>query len=354
MAENSLTYHLVIAAVLVAAFFVFSVPLRAAAGYAARQLARRTKAALAAAILDSIRSPVARLTVLTGFYIALREVRKGATPADVTLNQILEYGDAILYVLVVVVIVRIIIAVFRAFISWYLDRISAEGTSSLKLTLGPLTSKTASIAVGLVAVIVVLDHFAINVGSLLVSLGVGSLAVALAAQDTLANIIAGFVILVDRPFRVGDRIELSGGQVGDVQVIGLRSTRLLNGDNNTAIIPNAELVKTRIVNYSYPLAPIRVAVTFETALGTDPAHVRQLLIDLALRQPDLLRDPPPQVSLTAIGEHSVQFTLEGQCARYDRQYVVQTALREQAYQSFLKEGIPMPMPQQLVTMKADR
>ena len=102
---------------------------------------------------------------------------------------------------------------------------SGDGSDNLRRAIGPLTTKTVNFALTFVAIIIVLDHFGINIGSLLVSLGVGSLAVALAAQETIANMIAGFVILVDRPFRIGDRIEVGQGVVGDILAIGLRSTR---------------------------------------------------------------------------------------------------------------------------------
>jgi small-conductance mechanosensitive channel len=246
----------------------------------------------------------------------------------------------------------VVLGFLREAINWYLDRISAEGGTSLKMTLGPLTNKVVDILIGLVAVIVVLDHFGINIGSLLVSLGVGSLAVALAAQDTLANMIAGFVILVDRPFRVGDRIELASGEVGDVKEIGLRSTRMLNFDNNMIIVPNADLVKGRIVNYAFPLKPMRVLLKFDVAYGTEPAKVRQILTGLASAAPGILPDPAPQVFLTGLSDASVQFTLVARASEYGEQYNAETLLREQAYLAFMKEGIAAPVTQRIVHMKA--
>ena len=349
--EGNLTSHLLLAAVVVAAFVLLSAPVHALLGYAARHFARSSKGALAAAIMETVRGSITPLMTVAGLTIALRAIRRAVGPAESALAEVLEYADGLLYTGVVLVVVRLLVATIRGTIHWYLDRVSGEGTSSLKLTLGPLTTKAANIGVALIAVIVILDHFGINIGSLLVSLGVGSLAVALAAQDTLANIIAGFVILVDRPFRVGDRIELATGQVGDVLEIGLRSTKMLNVDNNTIIIPNAELVRSRIMNYSYPHLPIRMLLKFDVAMGTDPARIRQLLLDLARKNSDLLPDPPPQVSLGSVGEYSVQFVLEARCAGFERQASAQTTLREQAYNEFLKQGIAMPVPARFVTTR---
>jgi small-conductance mechanosensitive channel len=248
--------------------------------------------------------------------------------------------------------VKILLGILREVLDWYLDE-AAGGTPSLKKTLGPLAHKVINVLIGLVAVIIVLDHFAINIGSLLVSLGVGSLAVALAAQETLANMIAGFVLLVDRPFRVGDRIEISSGQVGDVQMIGLRSTRILNADHNLIIIPNADLVRGRIINYAYPFNQMRVLLKFEVAYGSDPAKVKRILMEIAGNHPDILKDPHPQVYCTALNESSVQFTLVARCADFSNLFSAETALREQAYHAFLKEGFEIPFPRRVVQMKAD-
>jgi small-conductance mechanosensitive channel len=205
----------------------------------------------------------------------------------------------------------------------------------------------------MVAVIIVLDHFGINIGSLLVSLGVGSLAVALAAQETLSNMIAGFVILIDRPFRVGDRIEVAPGQVGDVKEIGLRSTRVLNFDNNLIVIPNADLVRGRIINYSHPHLEMRVLLRFEVAYGSDPARVRTILLRIAAANPALLKEPPPQVFMTALNDSSVQFTFVGRVGQYSDVFSAETAMREEAYREFAAEGIEIPFPQRVVHMKGN-
>ena len=350
--RENMIQHSAIALGIVVAFVLLAFLARGLLGIVGRRLVAKTVNAFDDRVLEVILSHIRPLTIVAGLQIAVREIRKGVLPDDVTAFQIIDYTEQILYLITVVIIVKIILGVLREIINWYLDRISSEGATNLKMTLGPLANKIVDILIGLVAVIVVLDHFGINIGSLLVSLGVGSLAVALAAQDTLANMIAGFVILVDRPFRVGDRIELATGQVGDVKEIGLRSTRVLNFDNNMIIIPNAELVKGRIVNYAFPLKPMRVALQFDVAYGTDPAKVREILTALAGVNPGILRDPAPLVFLTALTDAAVQFTLVARASEYGEQYAAETTLREQAYLAFMKEGIAVPVVQRIVHMKA--
>lgn len=348
-----LVRHLVITIGIVAVFLLFSRAVKRLLGFVARKIIPKTETVLDDKIIDVMLAYVKPLMVIIGLQVALREVRKGATASDLTVLQILDYGESILYIVVVILVVKVLSSVLREFINWYLDRMAADGTSSLKVTLGPLTSKVVNILVGFAALIVVLDHFGINIGSLLVSLGVGSLAVALAAQDTLANMLGGFVILVDRPFRVGDRIEIPSGQIGDVKEIGFRSTRVLNFDDNMIVIPNAELVKGRIVNYSNPNIRTRVQLKFEVAYGTSPSQVREILLRLVDAHEEVLKDPPPAVYFTATNEYSIQFTLVARVKEFGMQFATETALREEAYLAFRKEGIDVPLPQRVIQMKTD-
>jgi small-conductance mechanosensitive channel len=353
MVQGELWARIVVAAVLIAAFYLLSRLAKKLLNFLGHKLLAKTETVLDDRILEVILAHVKPLMVIIGFHVAVREVRKGATASELTVNQVLDYAESILYILVVLLIVKVLLTIVRVVIDWYLDRLSIEGVSDLKMTLGPLTSKVVNILVGMVAVIILLDHFGINIGSLLVSLGVGSLAVALAAQDTIANMIAGFVILVDRPFRVGDRIELATKEIGDVYAIGLRSTKILNFDNNVIIIPNAELVKSRIVNYSYPERPMKVQLNANVAYGTDPVNVRRILLDIAASHPDVLKEPAPEVYCTGMKDSAVEFTLMARTPDYARHFAVQTTLREQIYLALSKEGIEIPFPQQVVHVKAN-
>ncbi len=350
---TELLYHTVIAAAIVAVFWLFSRAARSILKWLGRMVFARTETTLDDKVLEVVLAHVKPLMIVVGFHIAVREIRKGCTASDETMHQILDYGLSILYVIVVILVVKSILGVIRVIVDWYLDRVSADGSAELKLTLGPLTSKVVNILVGMVAVIVVLDHFGVNIGSLLVSLGVGSLAVALAAQDTLANMIAGFVILVDRPFRVGDRIELPSGHIGDVHSIGLRSTKLVNFDNNLIILPNGELVKSRIINYAYPVNEMRVLLKVTVAYGTDPEQVRGILAGLSDGHPEILKDPPVNIQMTAWNDSSVEFSLIARTADFSKAASITNELREQAYRKFAQEGIEIPFPQRVIHMKTN-
>ncbi|MDI6774549.1 MAG: mechanosensitive ion channel [Verrucomicrobiota bacterium] len=116
----------------------------------------------------------------------------------------------------------------------------------------PLLKRVAHTAVWLSASIVILKKFDVNLSALIAALGVTSLAIALAAQDTIANIIAGLLIMLDKPFRVSDEIKLPSGERVRVLGIGARRSRFLNlDDGSIVIVPNLDLSKSKLTNYTY-------------------------------------------------------------------------------------------------------
>ena len=213
-----------------------------------------------------------------------------------------------------------------------------------------LLKRTSSVLLTLIASIMTLGHFGVDVSSLLVFLGGGSVAIALAAQDTLSNMIAGFVIMIDRPFRIGDRVKLPTGEVGDVYEIGIRSTKILDPDQNLIISPNAELVKSKVVNFSYPGHHIRVVSEVGVAYGTNLEQAKKLIVSIARKHRDIISDPPPEVFTTALADSSVTLMLSARTDHFSKKFRIETELREQIYNAFLEERIEIPFPQRVVQL----
>jgi len=137
-------------------------------------------------------------------------------------------------------------------ISWYARNIADRTKVVWDEEFIPLFRKATKIVIWVITIIIVLARFGVNVNALIAALGVSSLAIALAAQDTIANIIAGFLIMVDRPFRIGDEIKLPSGEMVKVLDIGIRRSKFLKLDDNAiVIIPNLDLSKSKIINYTY-------------------------------------------------------------------------------------------------------
>ncbi len=132
-----------------------------------------------------------------------------------------------------------------ALLDWAMARGGSEELS--RTGFFPLLRNTLTLLMTVSGLIVVLQHFGFDVMSLVTALGVGSLAVGLAAKDTLSNMISGFTIIIDHNFQPGDRISV-GGSSGEVDEIGLRSTRIRTPSGTTWVVPNSELVNTKILN----------------------------------------------------------------------------------------------------------
>jgi len=145
-----------------------------------------------------------------------------------------------------------------------------------------------------------LDQMGFEVSSLLAGLGVAGLAVGLAAQETIANLIAGLSILWDRPFRIGDFVTVAGLQ-GEVTDIGLRSIRLKTLEQREVILPTKEVVRQAIVNHSrYPVIRITAAMTIAHGASVDAA--REAILGAVRRDMEIVEDPAPHVLVTALGE----------------------------------------------------
>ncbi len=291
------------------------------------------------------------LATVFGAYLASKEIGLAIDPRSEIALQFLRYGEGIIFVFFVVVLTIILIRITDTSIKHAIESHAVRTSSRFNEALLPLINRVVNIVIGIIALIVILDHFGQNVSSLVVSLGVGSLAIALAAQETIANMIGGFVIMLDRPFRVGDRVKLPSGELGDVYEIGIRSTKILDFDNNLIISPNAELIKNKIVNYSYPQEIVRVIVDVGVAYGTAVDRARTVMIRIAGKHPLVLREPPPEVFVMDLAESSVNLRLVARTNDFRNKFIAETALREQVYAAFNEEGIQIPFPQRVVHLQ---
>jgi small-conductance mechanosensitive channel len=209
----------------------------------------------------------------------------------------------------------------------------------------------------LLAIIIVLENLGISLTAVWTTLGVGSVAVALALQDTLSNFFAGLYILVSRPVRPGDFIRLDSGHEGFVVSVGGRATNLRTPQHNMIIVPNSTLAKAVITNYSLPEPRMAVAVPVSVAYGTDPKRVEDVLLESASdalrdRLEGLLPDPAPLVRFNpGFGDSSMDFSLIVHVRQFTDQIAVQSELRKRIVDRFEKEGIQIPFPTRTVQLE---
>ncbi len=212
--------------------------------------------------------------------------------------------------------------------------------------LAQTASRTMVFGVGL---LVLLDAVGVQITPILTALGVGGLAVALALQDTLANLFAGIHVLADKPIRVGDYVKLGDSGEGFVIDIGWRSTRVRSLSNTVLIVPNQTVGRASITNYSLPEPRMALSLKISVETSVDPDRIEALLLEEATQTvghvPGLLGDPMPEVRfIPGFGEYSLDFTLGCHVATFVDQYLVQHELRKRIIRRFRAEGIRMPVP----------
>jgi small-conductance mechanosensitive channel len=221
-----------------------------------------------------------------------------------------------------------------------------------------LTQNLAQAGVLILGIMVLLGPYVTRLTPILTALGVGGLAVALALQDTLSNLFAGFYVAVAGHIRLGDYIKLNTGEEGYVTDIGWRSTIIRALAHNLIVIPNRTLAQANVTNYHLPekrmAANVVVTVTFES----DPEKVEDVLLEV-VRQgcqeiPGLLAEPQPSVHLEpGFGEYSIGFSVNYQVAEFSSQASVRHELRKRIWRRFREEGIQIPLPARMVFMKSE-
>jgi len=222
-----------------------------------------------------------------------------------------------------------------------------------------LTQNLAQLFVVLVGLLILLHQLGVSVTPILTAFGVGGLAVALALQDTLSNLFAGFYVSVAGQVRLGDYIKLNTGEEGYIADISWRSTTMRALSSNLIIIPNAKLAQAIVTNYFLPERRMSLGIPVSVSYATDPDQVERVLLDVARTAvpevPGLLAEPEPSVQLIpGFGEGALKFTLNCTVVEFVAQYAVQHELRKRILKRFHAEHIEMGFPAQTVYLRDRR
>jgi small-conductance mechanosensitive channel len=212
-----------------------------------------------------------------------------------------------------------------------------------------LTQTLAQLAVLILGILLILSALKVQVTPILTALGVGGLAVALALQDTLSNLFAGFYVAVARQISLGDYVKLNTGEEGYVTDITWRSTTFRALANNLIIVPNSKLAQAIVTNYSLPQKQMSASVQVSVSYAADPDQVERVLLEIAERASHelagMLSDPAPTVTFDpGFGDFSLGFTVNFQVTEFAQQFGVRQELRRRILRRFRQEGIEIPFP----------
>lgn len=309
------------------------------------RITQRTSSNLDNTIIAALRLPLMLLILL----IALRFALSGLTFLPESWDP--HIAD-VFFALTVVIIYLLAYRLVRNLVNWYVHDIAARTDTPMDDQILPFVRRTMLIILTVTASIILLGRFEIDVSALVTTLGIGSLAIALAAQATLSDTISGFVIMVDRPFRIGDRIELLDLDTwGDVVDIGLRSTHILTRDNRMVVIPNAIIGKSLVVNHSYPDTHYRVQTELGVAYGTDIEKARQVMIEAVRAQDWVMQDERIEALFLTFGDSALIFRVRCWIEHYVETRRIIDKLNTCLFDALAKEGIEIPFPQQVVQIK---
>jgi small-conductance mechanosensitive channel len=206
-------------------------------------------------------------------------------------------------------------------------------------------ARVVSYIVFVLGMIVGLQSIGLNLNSLVVLGGALGLGVGLGLQGIVSNFVAGVVLLIEQPIKLGDRVEV-GSVYGDVVRMRGRSTWIRTNENVVIIVPNSEFINERVTNWTANDRTVRISVTLGVSYDSDPKQVRELLLTIAGNHRDVLSTPPPEVIFTEFGDSSLNFDL-----RIWTMSQVQTPGRLKSdlyftiFEEFRKNGIEIPFPQ---------
>jgi len=219
-----------------------------------------------------------------------------------------------------------------------------------------LLKKFSSVIIFITAGILALDVLGVNIMPFIAGAGVIGIAIGFAAKDTLSNVLAGILLIIDRPFEVGDRIEVwsapaNSATWGDVLSVGLRATKIRTTDNIVIVIPNNEIMLRDIINYTSVSKEIRVRIPIGIAYDADVKKAKEVITKVSFELGWVMREPPPKIVVRSFGESSVN--LEARIWISDARKRMDTIdhITDRVKHAFQEEGIEIPFPKRDIYIK---
>lgn len=189
---------------------------------------------------------------------------------------------------------------------WVVDR--ALSRTHLDLGTRQAVGSLVRYLVLVIGVVLILQNAGLNLSALGVLAGAVGVGVGFGLQNVISNFVSGLIIILERPIKVGDRVEV-GGIEGEVKEIGARRTTVITDDRMAILVPNQRLILDNVVNQVYVGTPIRLRVATAVPSGTDPELMRRLLCEAAHSHPQVLPEPPPEALITALGGGATSYEL---------------------------------------------
>lgn len=249
---------------------------------------------------------------------------------------------AILYLIFLGLVVRMV----RRFLRYsVLARTSMDPGQQYAL------ARMAGYVVFVLGIIIGLQSAGLDLSSLVVVGGALGIGVGFGLQTIASNFVSGLVLLIERPIKLGDRVEV-GDTYGDVVRIAGRSTWIRTNDNVVIIVPNSEFIEKRVVNWTANDRQVRFSVDLGVSYGSKPEQVREILLEVAQAHPEVLVAPPPEVLFTGFGDSSLNFSLRVWTDNVQQPRRLKSDLYFATFKAFAEQGIEIPFPQRDLHLKS--
>lgn len=301
-----------------------------------KRLADQTKTDVDDIIIKTVEKPLEHLVILGGLYFSL-----------ISLNFLFRYTEVItevFFVFLVVWCALVLQQLFSSFVPRWIFVRHEEHKKSPELV-----AKVLNIVVYIIAFLIILDHFHVEITPIIATLGIGGLAVGLALQDSLSNFFAGLYIVSGSPIKVGDFIELPADNVsGFVEDISWRATKLRTLPNTIVIVPNSKLSQSLLVNTYLPDKEMAVLVNCGVAYDSDLEKVEKVTVEVAAQiqknVPGAVKTFIPFIRYNTFADSNINFTVILRGEEYTTKYLITHEFIKALKSRFDREGIEISFP----------
>ncbi len=306
-----------------------------------KPLAKKTKTKVDDLIIKSISSIIFYIILAIGFKIGFQTFQ---FQVEIYNNLV----DTFLILLVVVALLRIITSLSKHWLKDWAKK--TESTADDRLI--PLLQKIMKAVVIILAFIFVFDAWDIDISPLLATAGIAGIAIGFAVRDSLANILGGIQLVMDKTFKVGDKIQIESGEMGVILDIGLRSTKLKTYDNEVIYIPNGQLANAKVKNFTVPDLSVRVNVEFGVVYGSDSEKVRQVVLEAVQKIEGVLEEPAAVVQFVKMSDFSLDYVVRVWVKDYTEAFGMKLLVTEVVYNALNQAGIGIPFPTRTIFTKS--
>lgn len=300
------------------------------------KLASATNSKLDDILIGALNLPLTLLIFASGVFIVERVL------------PILSDSELFKYLLVVLKTTTIVaIVIFMDRLLNNLIQVYSGKVEILKTSGGVARGFVRVIVIGL-GLLILLDSFGVSITPIIASLGIGSLAVALALQPTLENFFSGIQIIIDKPIQVGQFVKLDSGEEGYVAKVGWRSTWVRMLPNNVVIVPNKVLISSKVLNYYYPETELAVLVQVGVHYDSDLKHVEKVTCEVGKEVMKEVQGGVPEfepfIRYHTFSDFSIDFTVILRAKEFVDNYLIKHEFIKRLHERYKKEGIVIPYP----------